>query len=252
MNIKNKIILITGGNAGIGAEMAKQLSAHGAKVIICGRNEETLKKVADELSVDSLRCDVTNEADQDAMIAEIEKRHGKIDILINNAGVMKQYAFAKDANTPSNIKQEITINTIAPLTIIYKCLPLLKKSSEPAVVFVSSGLAYVAFPFTPIYSGTKALMHHCAQTLRHQFKADNIKVFELLPPPTDTALADSFRSPELKLMPVDKMVAEFVQGLKCNRYEIAAGMSKQMRLMSRIAPNFIFNQLIKTFNRITS
>ncbi len=247
MKLKDKIILITGGNAGIGAEMARQLSKQGAKIIISGRNEETLKQVAAECGVDFIQCDVTKEDDQNKMLSEITARYGKLDILINNAGIMHKYDFANDEKTLSHIRSEIEVNTIAPLNLTYKFLPLLKKSSEPAVVFVSSGLAYVPFPATPVYSGTKALMHHCAQTLRHQFKSDNIKVFELLPPATDTALADNFRTPSVKLMPVDKMVAEFVQGLKCNTYEIAAGMSKQMRLMSRIAPNFLFKQLANTF-----
>jgi len=247
MKLKDKIILITGGNAGIGAEMARQLSKQGAKIIISGRNEETLRGVADEYGVDYISCDVTKEADQYNLRKEVKTRYGKLDVLINNAGIMKKYAFAEDEITLSNIRNEIEINTISPLTLTYLFLPLLKKSSEPAVVFVSSGLAYVPFPATPIYSGTKALMHHCAQSLRHQFKGDNIKVFELLPPPTDTALADNFRTPSVKLMPVDKMVAEFVQGLKCNKYEIAAGMSKQMRIISRIAPNFLFKQLANTF-----
>jgi len=103
------------------------------------------------------------------------------------------------------------------------------------------------FPHTPVYSATKALIHHTAQTLRYHFKNDNIKVFELLPPPTDTDLADNFRTPKVKLMPVDKMVAEFVHGLQSDKYEIAAGISKQMRFMSRLAPQFLFEQLANAF-----
>ena len=247
MFLENKIILITGGNAGIGEEMTKQLSALGATIIICGRNEASLKQVAEQYNVDLMQCDVTNANDQMRLVNLIEEKYGVLDMLINNAGVMKKYAFIDDTNTLANIEQEITINAMSPLTTTFRCLPLLKQSDDASVVFVSSGLAYVPFPSTPVYTGTKSLIHHCAQTLRHQFKAQNIKVFELLPPATQTTMADNFASPKVKLMPVDKMVEEFIRGLKNERYEIAAGASKQMRLISRIAPNFLIKQLVKAF-----
>jgi len=248
MRIQDKIILITGGNAGIGLEMAKQLTKLGAKVIICGRNEATLASAAKQFDLDYIRCDVSLAYDQKLMVKALQARYERLDMLINNAGMMHKYAFVDDADTLTKVVEEIQVNAISPLSTTYHLLPMLKRSHDAAVVFVSSVLAYVPSPAAPISSGTKSFLHPCAQTLRYQFKAYNIKVFELLPPATKTAMAVNFDSAKIPLMSVEKLVAEFIKGLQHDRFEIVAGSSKQVRLMSRLAPKFLFKQIVKSFN----
>jgi uncharacterized oxidoreductase len=247
MQIQDKIILITGGSAGIGLEMAKQLVKLGAKVIICGRNETTLKSAAEQFGLHYIRCDVSIAYDQKLMLKALQSKYDRLDMLINNAGMMHKYSFANDANTLTKVVEEIQVNAISPLSTTYHLLPMLKKSHDAAVVFVSSGLAYVPSPATPIYSGTKAFIHHCAQTLRYQFKEHTIKVFELLPPATKTAMAVNFDTPKIPLMSTEKLVQEFIKGLAKDRFEIVPGSSQQVRLMSRIAPDFLFKHIAKSF-----
>jgi uncharacterized oxidoreductase len=160
---------------------------------------------------------------------------------------MHSYDFLSDPDTADKLQAEIEINAIAPLKLTYSALPLLKLSREPAIVFVSSGLAYIPFYATPAYSGSKALIHHSAQALRQQFKRYGIRVFELLPPITDTPMAAGMNVKGFKKSPPEEVVAELIHGMQNEKFEIAAGASKQLRLMSRLAPGFLFKQMTKAF-----
>ena len=249
MMLEKKIVLVTGGSSGIGAEIARQFRALGNDVIICGRNEEKLKAAAAMLDAHPIRCDVSNVDECRQMLGEIDLLFGRLDILVNCAGIMLMYDFHSMADAPARIRSEIEINAIAPLSLAHMALPLLQEGQEPAIVFVSSGLAYIPFPGTPVYSGTKALIHHSAMALRHQLAGIGIKVFELLPPVTDTPLAEGMDTGKFKKTPPAEVVAELISAMRKDKFEIPAGASKQLRLMSRIAPGFLFSQMVKQFGR---
>ncbi len=246
MDFSGKVILVTGGGSGIGLEFARQLAGAGNTVYICGRNAAKLDTAAEVHGLHAVTGDVTSVTDQQKIISTIASEHGRLDILINNAGVLEAYDFASDPNTLDRIEREIEINAKAPLTLTYRALPLLRQSNQPAVLFVSSGVAYVASAGTPVYSGTKALIHHCAQTLRHQFAPLGISVFEALPPVVATDMAKSLKSGNFKLMQPDDLVRQIIQGMKAGSPEILLGQSKQIKFMSRLAPTFLFRQFAKT------
>lgn len=247
MMLGNKIVLVTGGSSGIGAEIARQFRALGNDVVICGRDEKKLKAAATSLGAHPIRCDVANEDDCRQMLTEIELKFGRLDILVNCAGIMLMYDFHAEADTPERLRREIEINAIAPLRLSHMALPLMRETWEPAIVFVSSGLAYTPFPSTPVYSGTKALIHHSAMALRHQLAKIGIKVFELLPPVTDTPLAHGMDTGSFRKTPPAEVVAELIDAMRKDRFEVPAGASKQLRLMSRIAPGFVFRQMVRQF-----
>lgn len=248
MELINKIVLVTGGGSGIGSEIAQQFKAMGNTVIICGRNQEKLNQAASGMGVQAIQCDISKSEQCAAMLQQINCDHHRLDILVNCAGVMFTYDFYNDPETASKIESEIEINTIAPLRLTHTALPLLKKSAQPSIVFVSSGLAYVSFFATPAYSGTKALIHHSAQALRAQLKPHGIKVFELLPPITDTPMAEGANTGGFKKSSTADVVNELIAGMKTDKFEIAAGASKQLRFMSRLAPSFLFKQMVKSFS----
>jgi uncharacterized oxidoreductase len=131
--------------------------------------------------------------------------------------------------------------------MVMQFLPHLKKQSEAAIVNVSSGLAFVPYPISPIYCASKAGIHSFTQSLRIQLKNTSIKVFELAPPATDTPLNQTFDPTDLNggLMSVTKLVNQTIEALKKDRLEICPGPSKVLRLLSRLAPQFILNQLSK-------
>jgi uncharacterized oxidoreductase len=115
-----------------------------------------------------------------------------------------------------------------------------------AVVNVSSGLAFVPFPISPIYSAAKAGLHSFTQSLRVQLKNTRIKVFELAPPMIQTALLTrDFHADDLqgvRPMDIGEMVDRAITGLKKDQLEIRPGLSNLVKLMSRVAPQFILNR----------
>jgi uncharacterized oxidoreductase len=118
---------------------------------------------------------------------------------------------------------------------------------------VTSGLAFVPLPVSPVYCATKAGLHSFTQSLRVQLHNSNVKVFELAPPATQTELLGDFNSEDMKgisIMKVEAMVAVAIKGMHNNQYEIRPGQSNQLKIMSRIAPEFILNQMSKPVARM--
>ena len=138
--------------------------------------------------------------------------------------------------------------------MVRQFLPHLKTQNAAATVNVSSGLAFVTFPIAPIYCAAKAGMHSFTQSLRAQLKHTTIKVFELAPPATDAPLlTEDFRVGLSKASPpmeVSKLISEAIKGLRKDPYEIRPGLSNVLKLMSRLAPEFILNQLSKPVEAI--
>ncbi|MGS4948052.1 SDR family oxidoreductase [Meridianimarinicoccus sp. RP-17] len=246
MDLTSKIVLVTGGGSGIGFELTRQLVALGNTVVICGRDEGRLADAARRTGAQAMVADVTSANDQDRMLASVQAQHGRLDLLVNNAGIFLAYDFRTDPDTLHKIEREIAINATAPLTLTRRALPLLEKSAQPAVLFIGSGIAFVASPGTPVYSGTKALIHHCAQTLRHQLQPHGITVFEAMPPVVDTDMAKALKSGNFKKMKPADLVREILGGLLRNQTEMLLGQSRQIKWMSRIAPAFLFRQFAKT------
>lgn len=246
MNLTSMIILVTGGGSGIGFELTRQLVALGNTVIICGRDADKLAEAARVTGAQAITGDVTVATDQDRILSGIQAKYGRLDLLINNAGIFLAYDVRTDPDALQKIESEIAINATAPLTLTRRALPLLEKSTQPGVLFIGSGIAFVASPGTPVYSGTKALIHHCAQTLRHQLQPHGITVFEAMPPVVDTDMAKVLKSGNFKIMKPADLVRDILDGLRRNQTEMLLGQSHQIKWMSRIAPALLFRQFAKT------
>ncbi|MEM9573716.1 MAG: SDR family NAD(P)-dependent oxidoreductase [Pseudomonadota bacterium] len=179
------------------------------------------------------------------MLFFVSQRYGHLDLLINNAGIMQSFEFSQDEDTLDKVQTEIDINATAPLLLTSRALPLLRKGTDPAVLFVGSGVCYVAMPATPVYTGTKAFIHHAAQALRVQLAPEGISVFEVLPPVVATDMAKSLKSGNFKLMPPGELVRHIIKGLETGQQEMHVGQTKQIALMSRLFPKFLFRQFAK-------
>ena len=133
--------------------------------------------------------------------------------------------------------------------MVKQFLPHLKTQEAAAIVNVSSGLAFVPFPISPIYCAAKAGVHSFTQSLRVQLKNTRIKVFELAPPMTQTPLLTAdFHADDTKgvrAMDVVKMVGRAIKGLASDQLEIRPGLSNVLKLMSRVAPQFVLNRFSK-------
>jgi uncharacterized oxidoreductase len=249
MKQSQQIVLITGGSSGIGLALAKKFMENDNTIIITGRNLSKLEAVQKDFpKINIFQSDVTDDADVRKLADDINQQFGGIDVLVNNAGIMNLIDAGNERNDLHKQMQEIEINYNSPIRMLYYFLPQLKNSKNAVLVNVSSGLAYVPFSQAPTYSGTKSALHFWTLGIRPQLKPHNIKVVELLPPVVDTPLAhgaDIAEDDNLKPMPPEKLADIFWKDFINGKEEITPGISKQLKLMSRLAPKFIFKQLNK-------
>jgi uncharacterized oxidoreductase len=254
MNLTNNTILITGGASGIGLELAKQLLQLGNTVLITGRDQAKLDKAKSQLpKLHTFRSDVTDPAAIASLFSQVTKAHPNLNILINNAGIMRSINLHETDVSPTELTQEIETNLMAPIRVVQQFLAHLKTKPTAAIVNVSSGLAFTPLPTSPIYCATKAGLHSYTLSLRVQLKKTKVKVFELAPPATQTELLGDFDPVDMKgvsIMNVTDMVTAAVQGMQRDQLEIRPGQSNQLKFMSRLAPQFILNQMSKPVDRL--
>ncbi len=254
MNITGNSILITGGAGGIGLELVKQLSSRSNKIIITGRDLaklETAKALYPNIHI--IQSDVSKSSEINLLFDQVTKEFPEVNILINNAGIMRDINMNDGDADLEDITREIDTNLKGPIRMVKKFLTHLKSKPMAAIVNVSSGLAFTPLPNFPVYCATKAGLHSFTLSLRVQLKNTNVKVFELAPPATDTELLGDWKPEDMKgvsIMKVEDMVAAAVRGMESDRYEIRPGQSNQLRLMSRVAPGFILKQMSAQMERL--
>jgi uncharacterized oxidoreductase len=254
MKLTSNTILITGGASGIGYELTKQLTALGNTILITGRDQVKLDRAKAAFpKIHTFQSDVSDPKAIAALYEKVTKQFPELNILINNAGIMREINVHDKAGSLEDITREIEINLSGPIRMVKQFLPQLKTRSEAAIVNVSSLLAFVPLPISPVYSATKAGLHSFTESLRVQLKNTKVKVFELAPPVTQTELLGAFNSEDLKgipIMKVEDMVKVAVNGMQTDRFEIRPGQANQLKMMSRVAPGFILKQMSRSVDRM--
>lgn len=254
MKLTNNTILITGGSSGIGFEMARQFLNKGNKVIITGRNGRKLHDAKQQLDgVATMRSEVSNPGHTEKLYQLAKNDFPDLNILINTAGILQSINLRDSDLLAADLTKEIDINLKGTILMNNVFLPLLQHNSNPAIVNVSSGLAFVPLPTAPVYCSTKAAIHSYSMSLRAQLRSTGVKVFELAPPLTETGLIAGFNKDAIKgvpIMPVEEMVTRFLKGFAKDHYEIRIGVANQLWFMSRFFPKFIFAQLSKNIDNL--
>jgi uncharacterized oxidoreductase len=231
MDLRDRRILITGGTAGIGLELARRLSERN-QVVVAGRDAARLRQaVAAQPALRAVQLDVTSEVESRAVLAEVVERLGGLDILVNCAGMLGQVA-RSDAAAAAVVEAEVAVNLVGSMRMARLALPHLRIADDGAVVFLSSALALTAAPGLASYAATKAAVHSYARSLRAEL-AGQVRVFDVLPPFVDTALAAGFEGP--KLAP-DSVAADIIDGLRRDRFEIRVGRVNALARLARLWP----------------
>jgi uncharacterized oxidoreductase len=232
MELAGKKILVTGGGSGIGLELARRLARRN-QVVIAGRDEERLERArADTPALHTRRLDVTSEDDARDAIAWIEGELGGLELLVNNAGLLRSYALT-DADAAEQTDEDVQANVLGALRMTRLALPLLESSQEGAVVFISSAMALAAVPGYAVYAATKAAVHSLARSLRAELKPRGIRVFEVLPPLVDTGQVRTVDVPKVSAGAVADAI---VSGLERDREEIRVAQVKQLAPIARLVP----------------
>ncbi|MCP4187245.1 MAG: SDR family NAD(P)-dependent oxidoreductase [Gammaproteobacteria bacterium] len=235
MELTNRTILITGGASGIGFALAKQLVAHGNKVIVCGRSRDNLNKVKEHLpALETIRCDINNPNDLNELVSLLAGRYPQLDTLINNAGVQNQLNLTGGQTTDHAVTHEIRTNLISHISITNRLYTLISSNRNPAIIFVGSALAIVPKYSVPIYSAAKAGLHNYVQSLRHQAKKDNVQIIEVFPDVVDTPMTHH-RQNESK-MDSGLFAVQVLTQLEKGNIEIFTGRTLFLSVLHRLAP----------------
>ena len=205
-------ILITGGGSGIGRALAEAFHKLGNQVIVAGRRKAALDEtVAANPGMHAAVLDVQNADALTEFVVSISRDYPSLNVLINNAGIMK----TEDLNDPaadfSVVESTVETNLIAPLRLTTALLPLLKKQPHSTVMMVSSGLAFTPLAMTPSYCATKAAIHSWTESLRYQMQGSSVQVMELIPPYVQTELQGERQKNDPRAMPLAEFLAEVME-----------------------------------------
>jgi NAD(P)-dependent dehydrogenase (short-subunit alcohol dehydrogenase family) len=184
-----KTALVTGANKGIGLEIVRQLAQAGFRVFLTARSrqrgEETVHKLQqDGPNVEFLPLDVTDETSIEQLTKELASRIGRLDVLVNNAGILLDAPNASVLEVePDVIMQTLQTNTLGPLRLIQKLVPLLAKSDAGKVINVSSGGGQLADigDWAPAYSLSKTALNAVTGMMAAALKDKGIAVNSICP-----------------------------------------------------------------------
>src|SRR6266511_393415 len=251
MKLKGRTILITGGSAGIGLAFALEFLELGNEVIVTGRRHEVLDKVkAKHPKVHTIQSDVADPAQIAALAARVKAEFPRLDVLMNNAGIMLYKNLKTPAVDLAGLMAEMNINVGGVIGMNSAFIDILT-ANKGTVINVSSALAFVPLPSAPIYSATKAAVHAYTQSLRFQLQETGVEVIELMPPTVKNDLAaDITEGNGVTVITTDELVKQSFASLKAGALEIRPGQAKQLALMRRLAPNFISGQLWKASKKL--
>jgi uncharacterized oxidoreductase len=205
--------------------MAERFVALGNQVIICGRRKDKLEEVHAKHAALHIRISDLAEATNRVELASwVRQEFPNLDVLVNNAGIQERIDVSSSPVWP-DVHREIAINFEAGVHMAMLLIPHLRFKERPAIINVTSGLAFVPRASVPVYSATKAAMRSFTLSLRHQLANTPIEVVEVIPPAVNTDLG----GPGLHTFGVP--LAEFADAifvqLREGKNEIVYGFSEE-------------------------
>jgi len=187
MKTTGNTILLTGGGTGIGRRLAQRWHDAGNTVIVTGRTLASLQETVDgRANLRARVLDVTDPAAIEAFAAAILADFPALNVLVNNAGIMR-FEDLTARRDLADAESTIATNLLGPIRMVDALVDHLKQQSDAVIINVSSGLAFLPLVAAATYSATKAAVHSYSQSLRRQL-AGSVEVIELAPPAVQTDL----------------------------------------------------------------
>lgn len=228
--LKGKRVLITGASSGIGRDLAVQLAAAGAELVIAARRKEKLAELESEINTAGgvalvSVADVTMDEDRQQLLAQCQNQLGGLDILINNAGVGAMGRF--DEADPQRLRQVFEVNFFALAELTREALPMLKNGDDALIVNISSVLGHRGAPLKSEYSASKFAVHGFSDAIRAELAGDGVEVLLVSPSTTDSEFFDAAIEDDTKkdwkkrgAMSPEAVAAKTIRAMRKRRHEI--------------------------------
>jgi len=205
MNIKDKVVLVTGASSGIGLAVAKLLATSGGKVALNARSKDKLERLARELPASAaFPADMTDESAIREMVRRVHERFGRIDILVNNAG--RGMHCSLESINIGEYRKLFDLNVVGPLVAMQAVIPVMRTEGGGSIVNVSSGTALMFAPGLGGYSATKRALNGLSLTSRNELAGEKIIVSVVYPYVTKSDFYRNWVSNEHKIETADEYV----------------------------------------------
>jgi uncharacterized oxidoreductase len=241
MELSGNTILITGGASGIGLALGERFLAAGSRIIMCGRREDTLQALkARHPEIATRVCDVSDPDQRVALHRWAVAEFPGLNVLVNNAGIQRRVRLT-EPEAWAETQKEVAINFAAPVHLSMLFVPHLRTQERPAILNITSGLAFAPLAPVPIYCATKAALRSFTLSLRRQLAETPIQVVEIAPPAVNTDLG----GPGLHTfgVAVDEFADAVMAGLRAGDLEIAYGFAAEASRASRPELDAIFERM---------
>ena len=239
MELTGKRVLLTGGTAGIGEQMAHQLKVKGAEVIVTGRSLKRLEAKR-KAGFEAIEADLHTPLGAERILQALGDR--ELDVLVNNAGQGVDHDFREKVPDADAADDCIYANLNTPIRLITALVPRLKQRPEAAIVNVTSGLAIAPRAGGPVYCATKAALRSYTQAIRAQLADTSIAVIEALPPMVDTQMTAGRTN---RKMAPEECARQIVQALEKGQDEANVGMVKVLKAVHSSSPALARNIMLR-------
>lgn len=259
--LRDQVVWITGASSGIGEALAKQFAAQGAQVVLSARRAEQLERVRAQLLHPErhviLPLDVTDYAGLADVYAQVLAQTGRVDCLINNAGV-SQRALICDT-TDETDRKLMEIDYFAPVALTRLVLPQLLKQGSGQVVFISSVAGLLGTQYRASYAAAKGAIHLWANSLRAELADQGLRVSVIFPGFVKTnvsvaaltgsgAALGSMDEAQASAMSADEFAKQAIQALQAGHdYIVIGGLKEKVGVwLSRLAPALMYKMIRKS------
>ena len=231
---EDQVVVITGGGRGIGRATAIEFGADGATLLLAGRRMDALQTAAQEVlgaggkAAEIVHCDVAKDDDLKALIGKAISHFGRIDVLVNNAGVIAGGRL--DEIGADDVERMATVNFWAPIRLAQLALPHMREAKRGAIVNVSSIAGRMGLPYYATYCASKFAMRGFSESLRREVSPDGIHVMGVYPGPTATDLVENveFAGLGMSMATAQQVGRAIVRGVRWKQPEVFIGIGDSL------------------------
>lgn len=184
MSLESKVALVTGGGRGIGAACARRLAAEGASVVVTGRTESEIAAIAGEVGGLAVRADFTDRASVDALIEQVRAERGRVDVLVNNAGIAVSEKL--DRITDEMWDRIIEVNATAPFRLVRALVPAMVEAGWGRVVNIASNAGVSGYRYSSAYCASKHAVVGMTRALAIDLAPTGVTINSVCPGWVDT------------------------------------------------------------------